>query len=145
MVQALTDRRQRVRWEAAKALGQINNPAGAQALVKTLEDRDFDVRWLAAEALIALGSEAAVPLLEALIKRSKSPVLREGAHHILNHVIGGDTAIEHHAVSHPRVTPQLKEVLQPVVSALVGTMPDVERLPLLAEKALEELPKSRSK
>ncbi len=52
LVDALDHRKGWVRWEAAKALGQIPGAAATAALVAALGDRSFDVRWLAAEGLI---------------------------------------------------------------------------------------------
>jgi len=49
------DPAEHVRWEAAKALEAIGDPAAEDALVETLEDESDDVRWVAGEALIALG------------------------------------------------------------------------------------------
>jgi HEAT repeat protein len=84
LIAALGDAHRRVRWEAAKALEQIADPEAAPALVGALEDQDPAVRWLAAEGLIALKSKGLVPLLRALIERSDSFELREGAHHVLH-------------------------------------------------------------
>jgi len=53
LTQALTNSRfSQVRWEAAKALGGINDTGSIPSLVNALEDSDSDVAWLAAEALI---------------------------------------------------------------------------------------------
>jgi HEAT repeat protein len=118
--EALTSKKQWVRWEAAKALGQIGDPAATQALVKALEDEMFDVRWLAAEGLIAIGHGAVVPLLHALTKHSDSLWLREGAHHVFH-----DINIRN-----------LKKVLRPVLDALEDIEPSVE-VPRVAETALD--------
>lgn len=122
LIEALADRNKQMRWEAAKALAQIGDPASAHTLVNALEDEVFDVRWLAAEGLIALGREALVPLLQALIERSDSLWLREGAHHILHNLCRGD----------------LKEVLRPLLAALEDVEPSIE-VPLAAESALDAL------
>jgi HEAT repeat protein len=122
LIEALADRNEQMRWEAAKALGQIGDPVSAYALVNALEDEVFDVRWLAAEGLIALGREALLPLLQALIERSDSPWLREGAHHILHNLCRGD----------------LEEVLQPLLTALEDVEPSIE-VPLAAGSALDAL------
>ena len=50
LVKLLSDPESHIRWEAAKALWPIGDPAAAPALVKALEDKDTDVRWLAAAA-----------------------------------------------------------------------------------------------
>jgi HEAT repeat protein len=73
----------RVRWEAAKALGEIGDPMAAPALVDTLEDENAGVRWAAADSLIAIGHKGLRPLLQALVRRADSAWLREGAHHVL--------------------------------------------------------------
>ena len=65
LIELLPDPEHEVRWEAAKALGEIADPRSAPALVETLEDAGFDIRWLAAEGLIALGKAGLEPLLEA--------------------------------------------------------------------------------
>jgi HEAT repeat protein len=124
LVKALTSKNESVRWEAAKALGQIGDAVATEALVKALEDKMFDVRWLAAEALIRIGRKAIVPLLHALVKRPDSYWLREGAHHVLHDIEKG----------------HLNQVLQPVLVALEDVVPSVE-VPYAAEKALEALAK----
>ncbi|MGW8256254.1 MAG: HEAT repeat domain-containing protein [Thermoguttaceae bacterium] len=88
LLKFLGDPRAHVRWEAAKALGPIADPAAAAALVNALEDEDSDVRWLAAGGLITLGCSGLQPLLEALIDRPKSLLLREGSHHIFHDLVG---------------------------------------------------------
>jgi HEAT repeat protein len=72
------------RWEAAKALGQIGDPAGAPALVIALDDRHFGVQWLAAEGLISMGTAGLPPLLSALESHPESGILRDAAHHVLS-------------------------------------------------------------
>jgi HEAT repeat protein len=83
---ALAHRKGWIRWEAAKALGEIEGEAATAALVRALEDRNFDVRWLAAEGLIRRGKLALPPLLRALIKNAESAYLRDGAHHVLHDI-----------------------------------------------------------
>lgn len=128
LIEALVDPKELVRWEAAKALGEIRNPAAAPALVAALEDKVFDVRWLAAEGLIALGGEGLIPLLHALSERSDSLWLREGAHHVLHNISRGE----------------LREVLQPVLAALDDIEPSVE-VPFAARTLLNELMERRSR
>ena len=90
LAEALKDPRSPVRWEAAKALAEIASLAAAPALVDALEDRDGGVRWLAGEALLAMGREGLMPLFQALTQRSDSPLLREGAHHVLFYMLHGE-------------------------------------------------------
>jgi HEAT repeat protein len=122
LVKELGSEKYWVRWEAAKALAQIGDPAATAALIKALEDKEFDVRWLAAEGLINIGQKAVALLLEALIDNPKSIWLRHGAHHVLHDMNRGD----------------LDEVLRPVMSALEDVEPYVE-VPMAARKALDTL------
>jgi HEAT repeat protein len=73
-----------VRWEAAKALGEIGDPAAGEMLVSLLQDDDTSVRWAAMGSLIELGRGALRPALEALTRDFQSARLREGVHHILH-------------------------------------------------------------
>lgn len=122
LVEALASKKQWVRWEAAKALGQIGNPVATEALMRALGDEMFDVRWLAAEGLIAMGRDAVAPLLQALTRHSDSLYLREGAHHVLHDMDKGN----------------LEKVLMPVLAALEDVEPSVE-VPRAAETALDRL------
>jgi HEAT repeat protein len=84
LIELLSSRNKRVRWEACKALGGIKEPAAAASLVSALTDDSMEIRWLAAEGLIALEEKALVPLLQALEMDFESPFLRQGAHHVLH-------------------------------------------------------------
>src|SRR5208283_1637818 len=66
LIELLSDRKQHLRWEGCKALGEIMDPAAAPALVDALSDESVEVRWLAAEELLALEKKALVPLLKIL-------------------------------------------------------------------------------
>jgi HEAT repeat protein len=120
----LASKREWVRWEAAKALGQIGDPAAAQVLIKALEDNMFDVRWLAAEGLISMGNKALIPLLQAIRERPDSFWLREGVHHVLHDINNG----------------KITEIIRPVIIALESFEPSVEAPPVI-ERALETLKK----
>ena len=121
LTEALVNPIRHVRWEAAKALGQIGDPAAAEALVRALEDEIFGVRWLAAEGLIAVGRQGLKPLLQALIHRSDSDWLRQGAHHVL----------------HELARAGLEEV-RPVLAALEDIEPSID-VPPAARNALDAL------
>jgi HEAT repeat protein len=74
----------KARWEAAKALSEINDLKSIPTLVKALEDPESDVAWLAAKALEKFRKAAWPELLRALVNRgSESILLQHGAHHIL--------------------------------------------------------------
>jgi HEAT repeat protein len=124
LVKALSNKSDYVRWEAAKALSQIGNPASIQALLRALEDNMFDVRWLAAEGLIRIGPKAVVPMLETLVEHSDSYWLREGSHHVMHDMNKG----------------KLMEVLRPVLVALESNEPSLT-VPLAARVALDTLTK----
>ncbi len=124
LIRLLSNENDWVRWEAAKALSQIGNPASIKALIEALEDNMFDVRWLAAEGLIRIGRRAVVPLLETLVKNSDLQWLREGIHHVLHDMNKG----------------KIDQLLRPVIVALEGPEPSLE-VPLVARAALDALTK----
>jgi HEAT repeat protein len=122
LLEALQATDTQVRWEAAKALGEIRSPAGAGGLVEALEDEDGGVRWVAAEGLIALERASLDPLLHALLRHSESAWLRAGAHHSLTHM------------RHDELAP----ILHPIVRALEGPEPAISLL-VPCSAALEKL------
>ncbi len=122
LIEAMKNRQERVRWEAAKALGDLEDPRAAEPLVQALKDPKFGVRWLAADGLIGLGREGLAPLLRALIDEPESAWMREGAHHVLHSLSGGG----------------LRRLLEPVVEALEGIEPTIEA-PVAANDVLEQL------
>jgi HEAT repeat protein len=124
LMQALQHEDWRMRWGAAKALGQIADPVAADALVKTLEDRWSGIRWLAAEGVIALGRAGLAPMLQALMHHSDSMWLREGAHHVIH------SLTEKH--------PDLSYSLAPVSAALEDIEPEIQ-VPPAAQAALTAL------
>ena len=111
-----------LRWEAAKALGEIGAPEAAPTLVNALEDKEFDVRWLAAKGLIEMNVRALRPLLKELIERADSVLFRQGAHHVLHDLAKGELRID----------------LVPVLIAMEGAEPGVH-VPLAASHAIEML------
>ena len=110
LIEALKNSNTLMRWEAAKALGEIGDPGTAPALVKALEDEEFDVRWLAAEGLIKMNINALRPLLQALENRGDSVMLQEGAHHVFHDLAKG----------------ALRKYLAPVLAALERLEPGDE-------------------
>jgi HEAT repeat protein len=138
LIEALKSKHYLVRWEAAKALGEIGDPGTAPALVKALEDEEFDVRWLAAEALIKMNINALKPLLQALENRGDSVMLQEGAHHVFHDLAKG----------------ALRKYLSPVLAALERLEPGDEvpwvahhdmgvEVPWAARYSLEMLEKAK--
>ena len=122
LVEALKRGSHWVRWEAAKALGQISDATAAPALVEALKDEEFDVRWLAAEGLIRMKRGGVEPLLHALMAQADLSRLREGAHHVIRELIKGE----------------LKEYLTPVLQAIEGVEPSTQ-VPWIARQAHEKL------
>lgn len=123
LVDALGDRQQHVRWEAAKALTAIADPSSAKSLVEALQDEDSDVRWVASEALIALEGAALKPLLTSLCDTQDSDELYKAAHHVLH-----DLAKK----------PKFAAVAQLVLDALAQPEPAVA-VPGAVQKALTSL------
>jgi uncharacterized protein (DUF302 family) len=122
IVEALKRGSHWVRWEAAKALGEISDATAAPALVEALKDEEFDVRWLAAEGLIKMERGGVEPLLHALMAQADLSRLREGAHHVIRELIKGE----------------LKEYLTPVLQAIEGVEPSTQ-VPWIARNAHEKL------
>jgi HEAT repeat protein len=120
LIEALKSEHYLMRWEAAKALGEIADPGAAPALVKALEDEEFDVRWLAGEGLIKMNINGLKPLLQALEHRGDSTLLREGAHHVFHDLAKGG----------------LRKFLSPVLAALEALEPG-EDLPWAAPHEME--------
>ncbi len=123
LIEALTNKNKQLRWEACKALGGIKDPKASAPLVGALEDESMEIRWLAAEGLIAVGRHGIAPLLEALVDRSDSIFLRQGAHHVLH-------ALEKEGL--------LKPQTMAVLDAL-RTLEAESAVPLQARKALNAL------
>ena len=121
LIEALRDKNHHVRWEAAKAFGELKDPAAADALVDTLMDERAEIRWLAAEALIALEEDAIEPLLRALVDHFDSIWLRHGAHHVL-HALERNSSLD-------------KKTFE-VLEAMRSIEPEVT-VPWAAEAALE--------
>jgi hypothetical protein len=111
-----------VRREAVRALCEIEDPQVAPALIKVLEDEEFDIQWLAAEGLIGLSMKGLKPLLQALIEHGGSPLLLEGAHHVIHYMAKGG----------------LRKYLGPRLTSLKGVKPAV-KAPITAFHALEML------
>ncbi len=123
LIQALSSPSERLRWEAAKALGEIGDPRAAQALVKLLKDKNVGVRWTAMDSLITLDQAAIQPVLLALEKDFESPWLREGAHHVL-HVLKDKGRLPH--------------PVEQVFTALESIEPEVQ-VPWAVDCALHEM------
>lgn len=119
----LTSSDKRARWEAAKALGVMIDPAGADAFVKILDDPESDVRWLAATGLIALGPRSVRPVLRSLTDLSVPRGHLEMSHRALNE-LAKDNGV-------------LSEIVKPVVEALGWNDPGV--IAATAARALSDL------
>ena len=120
LLSALDAPQQHVRWEAAKSLTDIAEPAAAERLITALGDKDPDVRWVVGVALIALGRGAVKPLLTTLTKSDLRDSVYQGAHHVL-HDVAKRT--------------ELTSVLEPVLKALAQPEPEVA-VPLAATEVL---------
>lgn len=110
-----------VRWEATKALAEIDAESTIPPLVAALHDGE-GIRWIAAERLKHLGRPAAEAVLRELVSHANSVGLCNGAHHMLNEV---DDL-------------ELREMVAPVVVAL-GEIDRAEAAPVAAYTALQRL------
>ncbi len=111
LLEKLSSKNWHVRWEAAKALGEIGDPLAAGELVRLLQDNDTSVRWAAMSSLIRLGRSSVEPMLTALTNDFHSARLRHGTHHILRVLHGKGL---------------LTQVEKEVFHALEGAAPDIE-------------------
>jgi hypothetical protein len=127
LIEALKNKNEDIRWEAAKALGQIEDPEAAPALVKVLRVKNAGVRWLAAEGLVIMGRAALPSLLQALIEQPDAVWLRQSAHHMLH-----DLAKKS----------DFSEKLAPVLAAMEGLEPALE-VPIAARKLLDKIQVNR--
>jgi HEAT repeat protein len=124
LIRRLSDRREHVRWEAAKALEQIADPLSATPLAEALGDESVHVRWVIAEGLIALRHEGVIATLAMLMTHSNSIWVRDGAHHVLSECL----------------VDECRPVLRPVIEALEGFEPAIITPPaaLTALRSLRE-------
>jgi hypothetical protein len=122
LVELLSDDREHARWEAAKSLVGLADPAAAPALIRAMDDESPDVRWVAAEAMIALRRDAIRPLFSALIERCRSTPFCQSARHVLSHL------------KRQQRDPSISSVLQ----ALKRDQPGLA-VPLAAEAALKSM------
>ena len=83
LVQHVSDKNYRVRWEIAKAFEELRDPSAATVMINLLMDDAPGIRWLAGEGLINLRQQGIVPLLRGLLANFHSTFFREGAHHVL--------------------------------------------------------------
>lgn len=122
LIATMTHDDAQTRWEAAKALTDIHDPAAAPVFVRALRDKNSGVRWIAAEGLIGLGSKGLDPLLHELMQHSDSKQVRDGVHHVLTSINRGDVS----------------DTVQPVIDALESTEP-ITAAPVAAYEALQRL------
>ena len=73
----------RLRWEAAKCLAAMVDPASVEALVELVTDPYSEVRWLAGSGLISLGPRSVAPVLGCLIRRAESEGNQQAARRVL--------------------------------------------------------------
>lgn len=78
----------RERWEAAKTLVPIRDPAAVEALIDTFESDDENLRWVAGQALIAIGQPAVDACLTSIINRISTGFMRQGMHHVMHEFAG---------------------------------------------------------
>ncbi len=113
-----------IRWNCARALGEIHDRRALPVLVDALQDDDHSVAWMAAKGLAQFGKDGLKPVLELLIGASMTPWLAETASYVLN--------------SYVRRNAGAKEILEPLTKRMresgfrVGTA-------VAAQKTLQQL------
>jgi HEAT repeat protein len=115
----------RLRWEAAKALTEIPEPAAIPGLISLLEDRRTEIGWLAAVGLINLGNRSVPYVLQALTEHAGSKAFRQASHHVF-HDLSARNGV-------------LRDILEPVLDALGDAAPDAGIISSRAEAALQAL------
>ena len=121
LIEALKNKKQWVRWEAAKALSEIGDPRSIDALVNALMDQEFEIRWLAAEGLIRIGPMSIPSILQELVKTPESSWLRLGAHRVFSDL----------------PATRYRDILQPVMRDI--ELDEPLHIPLHAKHALEAI------
>ena len=114
-----------LRWEAAKALAELPEPAAIPGLVLLLADRQSEIGWLAAVGLINLGSRSVPFVLQALNEHAESKRFRSASHHVL-HDLSARNAV-------------LRDILRPVLDVLDEVASDAGVIASRAEAGLHEL------
>jgi HEAT repeat protein len=122
----LSSANKRIRWEAAKTLAAIVDPASVGAFVELLADDNSDVRWLAGGGLLDLGPRSVAPVLESLIRQPESLGRQQAAARILRG-LSSDNDV-------------LAKIIGPVVDVLGRADPGV--VASNAASALNELEKT---
>ncbi len=127
LIEALSSQQKQVRWEAATALVALADPAAVSRLLDLCEsEQEFGISWLAAKGLVEIGRHSVEPLAQRLTEQPASYQLYRSAHHVFRELAHGN----------------LREPLQPVLSALGGYEPEVQ-VPVAAENLLLDLRKSK--
>ena len=124
LVELLGSPQDRLRWEAAKALTELPDPAAIPGLVSLLDDPKSEIRWLAAMGLVNMGNLPVPQVLQALTESAGSKGFRAASHHVFHDLS------ERNGV--------LRGILKPVLAVLGDTDP-VEVVASRAEAALQEL------
>ena len=93
LIKQLSDRDERMRIQAAKALGNLGVKAVVPSLIKSLSDTDRDVQQAAAKAPGKLGYGSAVPALITALSDSEGMVRRYAAEALGK--LGDKSAVPH--------------------------------------------------
>ena len=115
----------RLRWEAAKALTEIPEPAAIPGLVLLLADRQSEIGWLAAVGLINLGTRSVPYVLQGLNEHAESKRFRSASHHVLHDLSARN--------------PVMRDILRPVLDVLDEVASDAGVISSRAQAGLHEL------
>lgn len=84
--QALSSPEPRIRWQAARGLGDPRHVRSLEILAEGLLDSDPEVRWETSDALARLGDRAIPVTLKILRRGPVSKPLRQAVYHVLSSV-----------------------------------------------------------
>ena len=155
LVDALKDSDYWVRWQAAEALGKIEDNSAVPALTEALLDNDHYVRERAVEALVKIGKPAAPVLINVL--KDGNERLRQHAVKVLGEIrdksvvpalqaalkdnddgVCGQAAISLIKIGEARL---LIKIGEPAISALVAALKSDQKNQVVHEQIVEALVK----
>jgi HEAT repeat protein len=91
LLEALSHPDDHIRWHAARSLGVIGSPEGAQLLVESLLDENAAVRWAAADVLARLDAAVVPLILRQLVETPLTEQYRQVVYHALHAMLSHST------------------------------------------------------
>lgn len=113
-----------LRWQCARALGEIGDQRAIPVLVRALTDVDHSIAWAAAKGLAHFGKRSVAPVLRLLMSEDMTPWLADTASYVLH--------------TQSQNYDKLKPYLDPVVQQMRGLTYKIGTS-MAAQKALTQL------